>query len=100
MDGDFPVLPRFIELRHRHKILLMVDEAHSFGVMGASGHGLREHFGLAGSDVDIWMGTLSKSLASCGGHTAGRPAAVVHPKLRAPRFPLDPGPPPAQSPAA
>src|SRR5260370_33251068 len=51
MDGDFPDLPRFIELRHRHKILLMADEAHAFGGMGAAGHRLRERFGLAGADV-------------------------------------------------
>jgi len=100
MDGDFPDLPRFIELRHRHKILLMVDEAHSFGVMGASGHGLREHFGLAGSDVDIWMGTLSKSLASCGGYIAGCQALVLNLKFGAPGFLFSVGLPPANAAAA
>ncbi|PPA03026.1 8-amino-7-oxononanoate synthase, partial [Pseudomonas sp. MWU12-2312b] len=59
MDGDFPDLPRFVELRSKHQVLLMVDEAHSLGVMGQTGKGIREHFGLAGGDVDIWMGTLS-----------------------------------------
>src|SRR5947209_2472876 len=46
MDGDFPDLPAFIEVRNRHKVFLMVDEAHSLGVMGKRGFGIREHFGL------------------------------------------------------
>jgi len=86
MDGDFPDLPRFIEVKQRHQAFLMVDEAHSFGVMGASGRGIREHFGIAGGDVDIWMGTLSKSLAGCGGYVAGSAALVEHLKFLAPGF--------------
>jgi 8-amino-7-oxononanoate synthase len=86
MDGDFPELPRFVELKRRHRVFLMVDEAHSLGVMGASGKGIREHFGLAGSDVDIWMGTLSKTLSSCGGYIAGESALVEHLKFLAPGF--------------
>lgn len=86
MDGDYPDLPRFVELKKRHQIFLMVDEAHSLGVMGETGKGIREHFGLAGSDVDIWMGTLSKSLASCGGYIAGEAALVEHLKFLAPGF--------------
>jgi 8-amino-7-oxononanoate synthase len=100
MDGDFPDLPRFVELRQRHKILLMVDEAHSFGVMGTRGYGLREHFGLAGSDVDIWMGTLSKSLASCGGYMAGCGALVLNLKFNAPGFVFSVGLPPGNAAAA
>jgi 8-amino-7-oxononanoate synthase len=86
MDGDFPDLPQFVEIKRRHKAFLMVDEAHSFGVMGAKGHGIREHFGLASSDVDIWMGTLSKTLAGCGGYIAGDAALVEHLKFLAPGF--------------
>jgi 8-amino-7-oxononanoate synthase len=86
MDGDYPDLPRFVELKNRHKVFLMVDEAHSLGVMGANGKGIREHFGLAGKDVDIWMGTLSKTLASCGGYIAGESALVEHLKFMAPGF--------------
>ena len=86
MDGDFPDLPRFVEVKRRHQAFLMVDEAHSFGVMGATGRGIREHFGLAGDDVDIWMGTLSKSLAGCGGYVAGSTALVEHLKFLAPGF--------------
>jgi 8-amino-7-oxononanoate synthase len=100
MDGDFPDLPRFVELRQRHKILLMVDEAHSFGVMGTHGYGLREYFGLAGDDADIWMGTLSKSLASCGGYIAGCRALILNLKFNAPGFVFSVGLPPGNAAAA
>jgi 8-amino-7-oxononanoate synthase len=86
MDGDFPDLPKFVEIRNRHKVFLMVDEAHSLGVMGARGHGIREHFGLLARDVDLWMGTLSKTLASCGGYIAGESALIEHLKFLAPGF--------------
>jgi 8-amino-7-oxononanoate synthase len=94
MDGDYPDLPRFVELRARHKAFLMIDEAHSFGVMGATGHGIREHFSLPGDAVDIWMGTLSKTLAGCGGYIAGDTALVEHLKFLAPGFLYSVGMPP------
>jgi 8-amino-7-oxononanoate synthase len=72
----------------------MVDEAHSFGVMGRSGLGIREHFGLPSADVDIWMGTLSKALAGCGGYIAGEAALVEHLKFLAPGFLYSVGMPP------
>lgn len=86
MDGDYPDLPRVVEIKRRHRALLMVDEAHSFGVMGKTGRGIREHFGLNASDVDIWMGTLSKALAGCGGYITGERALVEHLKYLAPGF--------------
>jgi 8-amino-7-oxononanoate synthase len=86
MDGDYPDLPKFIDIKRRHHAFLMVDEAHSFGVMGPTGRGVREHFGVAGKDVDIWMGTLSKALAGCGGYIAGVTALVEHLKFMAPGF--------------
>ena len=86
MDGDYPDLPRFIELRRRHRVWLMVDEAHSLGVMGATGLGIREHFGVSGGDVDIWMGTLSKALAGCGGYIAGSTALIDNLRYLAPGF--------------
>jgi 8-amino-7-oxononanoate synthase len=86
MDGDYPDLPRLVEIKRRHRAFLMVDEAHSLGVMGDHGLGIREHFGLEGSAVDIWMGTLSKSLASCGGYIAGSRALVEHLKFAGPGF--------------
>lgn len=86
MDGDVPDLPRCIDIKKRHKAFLMVDEAHSLGVLGETGKGIREHYGVAGSEVDIWMGTLSKTLAGCGGFIAGERALVEHLKYAAPGF--------------
>lgn len=86
MDGDIPDLPAFIDVKSRHKAFLMVDEAHSLGVLGDTGRGIREHFGAAGAAVDIWMGTLSKALAGCGGYIAGERALVEHLKYAAPGF--------------
>ena len=71
MDGDYPDLPRLIEIKSRHNAWLMVDEAHALGVLGHRGHGTAEHFGIDPHQVDIWMGTLSKTLAGCGGYIAG-----------------------------
>jgi 8-amino-7-oxononanoate synthase len=86
MDGDFPELPRFVELKKKHKTLILVDEAHSLGTMGPTGRGIGEHWGVARSDVDLWMGTLSKSLASCGGYIAGSVELVEYLKYTAPGF--------------
>lgn len=86
MDGDIPDLPRFIDLKKRHKTFLMVDEAHSMGVIGENGLGIREYFNVAAQDVDIWMGTLSKTLASCGGYIAGSRALVEYLNYSAPGF--------------
>jgi 8-amino-7-oxononanoate synthase len=86
MDGDIPDAPRFVELKKRHKAFLYVDEAHSLGVLGATGRGIGEHFRLDPRDVDIWMGTLSKSLGSCGGYIAGGPALIEYLKYTAPGF--------------
>jgi 8-amino-7-oxononanoate synthase len=71
MDGDIVVLPEIIEVARRHDCLIMVDEAHSFGVLGDTGFGVSQHYGIPASDVDIWMGTLSKSMSSYGGFLAG-----------------------------
>lgn len=86
MDGDYPELPEFVRIKREHKAFLMVDEAHSLGVMGKRGAGVREHFGVAGRDVDIWMGTLSKTLSGCGGYIAGEQALVHHLRISAPGF--------------
>ncbi|MEM9367265.1 MAG: aminotransferase class I/II-fold pyridoxal phosphate-dependent enzyme [Planctomycetota bacterium] len=100
MDGDFPELPAFIEIKKQHQCLLMVDEAHSFGTMGETGHGIAEHFGVNPRDVDIWMGTLSKSAASCGGYIAGSKELVELLRYTAPGFVFSVGMPPAQVAAA
>jgi len=70
MDGDIINLPRMVELCHEHRARLMVDEAHSVGVLGRTGRGIEEHFGL-GSVIDLKMGTLSKTIPSVGGYLAG-----------------------------
>jgi 8-amino-7-oxononanoate synthase len=71
MDGDYPDLPALIEVKRRYGAWLMVDEAHALGVLGRRGHGLFEHFDIDPRQVDIWMGTLSKTLSACGGYIAG-----------------------------
>lgn len=71
MDGDAPDLARLLELKRRHGAWLMVDDAHGLGVLGSRGHGLAEQAGLDPRLVDIWMGTLSKTLAGAGGYIAG-----------------------------
>jgi 8-amino-7-oxononanoate synthase len=75
MEGDVCDLPRIVELCEAHGARLMVDEAHGAGVLGARGAGASELFGLE-DEVDLRMGTFSKSLASCGGFIAG-PADVI-----------------------
>jgi 8-amino-7-oxononanoate synthase len=94
MDGDYPDLPRFIDIKRKYRAFLMIDEAHSFGVMGNNGLGIREHFGVDSCDVDIWMGTLSKALAGCGGYVAGESALVEHLRYLAPGFLYSVGMPP------
>ena len=100
MDGDFADVPRFIEVKKKHNAMLMVDEAHSFGTMGETGHGMAEHFALNARDVDIWMGTLSKSAASCGGYIAGSRELIELLRYTAPGFVFSVGMPPAQVGAA
>ncbi|QDT05471.1 Long-chain-fatty-acid--AMP ligase FadD26 [Rubripirellula lacrimiformis] len=100
MDGDYSDLPKFIEVKKKHRAMLMVDEAHSFGTMGETGRGMAEHFGVDARDVDIWMGTLSKSAASCGGYIAGSDALVELLRYTAPGFVFSVGMPPAQVAAA
>lgn len=86
MDGDIAHLPRFIELKKKYRTFLMVDEAHSMGVLGKSGRGIGEYFGVDPREVDLWMGTLSKTFASCGGYIAGSRELVRYLKYSAPGF--------------
>jgi 7-keto-8-aminopelargonate synthetase-like enzyme len=100
MDGDYPQIPRFVEVKQRHKALLMIDEAHSLGTMGPHGRGIGEHFEIDPRSVDIWMGTLSKSLGSCGGYIAGNRELIEYLKYTAPGFVYSVGMPPSNAAAA
>ena len=70
MEGDLAKLPEIVELKHKYNCSIMVDEAHGIGVFGKNGRGVCDHFGLS-DEVDLIMGTFSKSLASIGGFIAG-----------------------------
>ncbi|MDJ0555507.1 MAG: aminotransferase class I/II-fold pyridoxal phosphate-dependent enzyme [Microcoleaceae cyanobacterium MO_207.B10] len=85
-DGDIPDLPKFVEIKKNHKAFLMVDEAHSIGTIGKHGRGISEYFGIDPNDIDLWMGTLSKSFASCGGYIAGSKALIEYLKYTSPGF--------------
>jgi 8-amino-7-oxononanoate synthase len=86
MDGDVPNLGAFVAVARRHGAWLMVDDAHALGVLGRRGFGSAEHADIDPRDVDIWMGTLSKSLVSCGGYIAGSGVLIRHLKRRVPGF--------------
>lgn len=70
MEGDLAKLPEIIELKHKYNCSVMVDEAHGIGIFGRQGRGVCDYFGLT-DEVDLIMGTFSKSLASIGGFIAG-----------------------------
>ena len=78
----------------------MVDDAHGVGVLGNTGRGCAEHCGVDPRDVDIWMGTLSKSLASCGGYIGGSADLIDILRYAAPGFVYSVGLPPAMTAAA
>ncbi len=100
MDGDLPDLEGFIALARKHNAWLMVDEAHSLGVLGPHGRGIAEHLGVDPSGVDIWMGTLSKTLSACGGYIAGQEKLISYLKYSTPGFVYSVGLPPALAAAA
>ena len=86
MDGDVPDLAGLVQLARRHRASLMVDEAHSLGVLGATGLGIAERCGVDPREVDIWMGTLSKTLSACGGYVAASHALIEYLRCSAPGF--------------
>lgn len=94
MDGDIPDLVRFVAMADKHEAWLMVDEAHALGVLGPTGRGVHEHCGCDPAGVDIWMGTLSKTLSACGGFIAGSRDLVAYLKHSAPGFVYSAGLPP------
>ncbi|AVH24307.1 type I polyketide synthase [Nocardia cyriacigeorgica] len=85
-DGDIPDLPAIIEIKNKHQALLMIDEAHSVGVLGAGGGGIGEYYGVDRGEVELWSGTMSKALAGCGGYVAGSAALIRFLKYTTPGF--------------
>jgi 8-amino-7-oxononanoate synthase len=86
MDGDVPDLAAFVAMARRHRAWLMVDDAHALGVLGSRGLGSAEYTGIDPGEIDIWMGTLSKSLVSCGGYIAGKKTLIDQLKRQVPGF--------------
>jgi 8-amino-7-oxononanoate synthase len=99
-EGDVPDLSRLINIKERFGAWLMVDDAHGLGILGRAGRGCAEHCGVDPQSVDIWMGTLSKTLASCGGYIAGSSILVDVLRYAAPGFVYSVGLPPAMTAAA
>ena len=100
MDGDIAPIPEFLALRKKHKFFLYVDESHATGTVGAGGGGTRELFDVGRGEVDIWMGTLSKAFASCGGFICGNRKLIHYLKYTVPGFIFSAGISPANTAAA
>lgn len=86
MDGDVPDLAGFVRLARRYDAWLMVDDAHGLGVVGETGRGSFEAAGIDPAEIDIWMGTLSKTLCACGGYIAARGELIDWLRHTAPGF--------------
>jgi len=99
MDGDIIDLPRVLELTKKYNAWLMIDEAHSVGVLGKTGTGIEEHFGL-GDVIDIKMGTLSKTIPSVGGYVAARKEIITYLSHASRAYMFSAALPPAQAAAA
>jgi glycine C-acetyltransferase len=99
MDGDVIDLPRVAEICKKHGAYLMMDEAHSVGVLGKTGRGIEEHFGLE-DVIDIKMGTLSKTIPSIGGYVAGRKDLITYLRHASRAYIFSAALPPAQTAAA
>jgi glycine C-acetyltransferase len=99
MDGDIIDFPRMVALCKKYKAWLMIDEAHSVGVLGLTGRGIEEHFGMEGT-IDIKMGTLSKTIPSVGGYVAGNRDLVTYLRHASRAYIFSAALPPAQAAAA
>lgn len=86
MDGDISPVPEFVRIKKKYGCFLMVDEAHSTCVIGETGGGVDEYFGLASDDIDVKMGTLSKGLGACGGYLAGSANLIEYLRYSLPGF--------------
>jgi glycine C-acetyltransferase len=99
MDGDIIDFPRVVELCRQYGAWLMIDEAHSVGVLGKTGRGIEEYFGMEGA-IDINMGTLSKTIPSVGGYIAGRKDLITYLRHASRAYIFSAALPPAQAAAA
>jgi glycine C-acetyltransferase len=99
MDGDIIDLPKMLELTKKYNAWIMIDEAHSVGVLGKTGRGIEEHFGL-GDVIDIKMGTLSKTIPSVGGYVAARKEIITFLSHASRAYIFSAALPPAQAAAA
>lgn len=72
MEGSIVRLPEIVSLKKKYKAYLYLDEAHSIGAVGATGRGVVEYFGMSPDDVDVLMGTFTKSFGAAGGYIAGK----------------------------
>lgn len=99
MDGDIIDFPAMVELCRKYNAWLMIDEAHSLGVLGKTGRGIEEHFGMEGA-IDIKMGTLSKTIPSVGGYVAGRKDLIQYLRHASRAYIFSAALPPAQAAAA
>lgn len=86
MDGDVTNLPRLLEVKERHDAWLLLDEAHSYGVLGPTGRGLCEHYDVDPKRVELTVGTLSKSFASSGGFIAAEADVIEWLRFTLPGF--------------
>ena len=100
MDGDVINLPKVHRLCRQYGAYLMIDEAHSIGVLGQTGHGIEEHFGMPPDCIDIKMGTLSKTIPSAGGYVAGSRELIAFLKHEGRAFIFSAALPPASAAAA
>jgi len=100
MDGDIINLPEVSRLCKEYGAYLMIDEAHSIGVLGETGHGIEEHFGMPADTIDIKMGTLSKTIPSAGGYIAGDQKLITFLKHEARAFIFSAAVPPPSAAAA
>jgi glycine C-acetyltransferase len=99
MDGDIIDFPKLVELCRKYDAWLMIDEAHSVGVLGKTGRGIEEHFDMWGA-VDIKMGTLSKTIPSVGGYVAGKKELITYLRHASRAYIFSAALPPAQAAAA
>lgn len=95
MTGEIAPLPELRRLADQYDAMLVVDDAHGFGVLGQNGFGSLEHFGMASDQIDLMIGTMSKTLGGCGGYITGRNEIINKLRISAPPYLLSASIPPS-----